>query len=61
MNGAIDGCHIPMKCPKGGAESSKEYHNFKKLYSIIVMAIENAKYQFLWASSGYPSRTIITA
>eukprot|EP00794_Sanderia_malayensis_P012600 gene12600-biopygen10039 len=27
--GAIDGCHIPIKCPKGGAESAKEYHNFK--------------------------------
>ena len=27
--GAIDGCHLPIKCPKGGLESAKEYHNFK--------------------------------
>ena len=26
---AIDGCHIPIKCPPGGQEASKEYHNFK--------------------------------
>lgn len=24
---AIDGCHIPIKCPPGGAEACKEYHN----------------------------------
>ena len=23
---AIDGCHIPIKCPPGGQEASKEYH-----------------------------------
>ena len=27
--GALDGCHIPIKCPKGGQESAKENHNFK--------------------------------
>ena len=26
---AIDGCHIPMKCPPGGLQACKEYHNFK--------------------------------
>lgn len=26
---AVDGCHIPIKCPVGGSESAKEYHNFK--------------------------------
>ena len=26
---AVDGCHIPIKCPPGGLESCKEYHNFK--------------------------------
>lgn len=29
---AIDGCHIPMKCPPGGLEACKEYHNFKHFY-----------------------------
>ena len=26
----VDGCHIPLKCPLGGQEAYKEYHNFKK-------------------------------
>ena len=26
---AIDGCHIPIKCPPGGLESCKEFHIFK--------------------------------
>ena len=26
---SIDGRHIPMKCPPGGQEACKEYHNFK--------------------------------
>ena len=26
---AIDGCHIPIKCPPGGLEACEEYH--KKL------------------------------
>ena len=48
--GAIDGCHLPLKCPAGGAESRKEYHNFKNFYSIVLMAIVDAKYRFIWAS-----------
>lgn len=36
---AIDGCHIPIKCPPGGAEACKEYHNFKNFYSIVLMAM----------------------
>ena len=31
---AIDGCHILMKCPSGGLQACKEYHNFKNFYSI---------------------------
>ena len=52
--GAVDGCHLPMKCLKGGLESAKEYHNFKNFYSIVVMAIVDAKNRFMWESSGYP-------
>ena len=37
---AVDGCHIPIKRPAGGLESSnKEYHNFKNFYSVILMAM----------------------
>ena len=52
--GTVDGCYLPIKCPDGGPESCKEYHNFKNFYSIVVMAIVDAKYLFMWASSGYP-------
>ena len=36
---AIDGCHIPIKCPDGGLEACKEYHNFKNFYSIVLMGL----------------------
>ena len=55
--GAIDGCHIPIKCPSGGREANKEYHNFKNFYSIVLMAIVDAKYRFIWASCGYPGNS----
>ena len=37
--GAVDGCHIPIKCPPGGNEACKEYHNFKNFYSIVLMSV----------------------
>ena len=45
---AIDGCHIPIRCPPGGAEAAKEFHNFKNFYSVILMAIVDAKYRIIW-------------
>ena len=54
---AIDGCHISIKCPPGGLESSKEYHNFKNFYSIVLMGMVDAKYRFIWASCGYPGNS----
>ena len=47
---AIEGCHLPIKCPSGGAESSKEYHNFKNFYSVVLMALVDAHKRFVWAS-----------
>ena len=55
--GALDGCHIPIKCPKGGQESAKEYHNLKKFFSIVLMALVDAKQRFMWASSGFPGNS----
>ena len=52
--GAVEGCHLPIKCPDGGLEACKEYHNFKNLYSIVLIAIVDAKYCFTWASCGFP-------
>ena len=51
--GAIDGCHIPIQCPPGGAKACKEYHNFKNFYSIVMMAIVDAQDRFIWASVGF--------
>ena len=55
--GALDGCHMPVKCPDDGLEACKEYHNFKNFYSIILMAAIDAKYQFIWASAGFPGNS----
>ncbi len=54
---AVDGSHIPIPCPPGGAEVANEYHNFKNFYSIILMALVDAKYRVIWASCGYPSNS----
>ena len=47
--GGIDGCHTATKCPHGGDEARKEYYNFKKFYSIVIMGIVAADYIFLLA------------
>mgnify|MGYP000025959939 FL=1 len=54
---AIDGCHIPIKCPPGGLESCKEFHNFKNFYSIILMAMVDSKNRFVWGSCGFPGNS----
>ena len=55
--GALDGCHIPIKCPPGGAEACKEYHNFKNFYSVVLMAMVESRYRFLWGSCGFPENS----
>ncbi|XP_028400782.1 protein ALP1-like [Dendronephthya gigantea] len=54
---AVDGCHIPIKCPPGGLESCKEYQNFKNFYSVVLMAFVDARYRFIWASCGFPGNS----
>ena len=54
---AMDGCHIPIKCPPGGLESCKEFHNFKNFYSIVLMAMVDSKYRFIWGSCGFPGNS----
>ena len=54
---AIDGCHIPIKCPPGGQEACKEYHNFKNFYSVVLMAMVDSHYRFIWGSYGYPGNS----
>ena len=49
---AIDGSHLPMKCPPGGPEIMKQYHNFKNFYFIILLALVDPEYRFVSASVG---------
>ena len=55
--GAIDSCHIPIQCPPGGEEACKEYHNFKNVFSIVMMAIVDAAARFMWVSVGFPGNS----
>ena len=48
------GCHIPIKYPPQGQESAKEYLNVKNVYSIVLMAIADGKYRFVWANCAIP-------
>ena len=54
---AVDGCHIPIKCPPGGLESCKKYHNFKNFYSIVMMALVDSKCRFIWGTCGFPGNS----
>ena len=54
---AVDGCHIPIKCPPGGQEASKEYHNFKNFYSDVLMSLVDSHYRFIWGSCGFPGNS----
>ena len=54
---AVDGCHIPIKCPPGGLESCKKYHNFKNFYSIVMMALVDSKCRFIWDTCGFPGNS----
>ena len=47
---AIDGSHLPIKCPPGGAQAMKQY-------SVILLALVDAKYRFIWASLSAPGNT----
>ena len=50
---AMDGCHTPLKCPDGGFAACKEDHNFKNFYSVVLMGLVDAKYQYVWGDCGF--------
>ena len=51
--GALDGSHINIKPPLG---SETDYYNYKKFYSVILLAMVNSDLAFTYVNIGAPGR-----
>ena len=51
--GSIDGKHIRIRCPRN---SGSLYYNYKSYYSVVLMAIVDYDYKFLFADVGAEGR-----
>ena len=48
--GALDGKHVAIKCPE---DSGSIFYNYQCFYSIVLIALVDAKYRFVWIDVGY--------
>lgn len=49
--GALDGTHVPILAPP---EHAADYFNYKHYHSMVILAMVDAKYQFIYANVGRP-------
>ncbi|XP_036346820.1 uncharacterized protein LOC118756139 [Rhagoletis pomonella] len=51
--GAIDGCHIEIK---PNTTDATDYYNYKGWYSVVLLALVDYRYRFLYINIGAPGR-----
>ena len=54
---AIDSSHLSIKCPPRRREAMKQCHNFKNFYSVLLLALVDAKCLVIWTTLGASGKT----